>query len=69
MTRYEHHLHCLGLLAMIYNGKLSDSQRKLAIEQAVESAQSLGLPVSLQRLRNGMPISTEVPKLKLGKKT
>lgn len=59
MTTTQHHLYTLGVLAMIYNNKLDPKQIKLAIEQAIESAQALGLPVSLNALREGRPISTE----------
>lgn len=61
MTREEHHMLCLGLLAMIYNGLVNGSSRRYAIEQAVESAEQLGLRVSVDRLRAGMPIATDGP--------
>lgn len=65
MTKDDHHLLCLGLLAKLY---IQESSRDLgtelaeidlqAIEQAVDAAQQLGLPVSVKRLRLLLPIAT-----------
>ena len=65
MTREDHHLLCLGLLAKLFNQSRDfndftdlNHEDKLAIIEAVESAEALGLPVSKSRLCDGFPIST-----------
>lgn len=67
LTKTDHHLLCLGVLADVYRvsktryafGDLPMEQ-KIAIEQAVESAEKLGLPVSLKRLLAHQPICTNI---------
>lgn len=60
MTERDHHLLCLGVMAGIWREENICQRNKLAIEQAVESAQDLGLPVSVERLRNGEAICTNL---------
>ena len=66
MTTRDHHLLCLGLLALIYQRSRDycnstelcwDDAR--AIEEAVRSAEALGLPVSAEKLIAGQPIAKE----------
>lgn len=59
MTERQHHLLCLGTLALIYNGLLSKADIQKATEQAVASAQQLGLPVSVNALKQGLGIGTD----------
>lgn len=49
MTIEEHHELCLGVLNLCYDHVPTDLQT--AIREAVESAQGLGLPVSLANLK------------------
>ena len=68
MMLHEHHLLCLGLLADLYHKDAStDAETRLeaedciAIEQAIESAEvELGMDVSVERLKAGLPISTAI---------
>lgn len=67
MKASDHHLLCLGVLADLYRKhKNTDEETWLsdddltAIDEAVESAEEI-LPVSVERLRQGLPISTEPP--------
>jgi hypothetical protein len=56
MTVYKHHLLCVGLLAMCYHE--TGYEMRLAIEEAIESAKEIGMPVSVERLKAGLPIAT-----------
>lgn len=67
MTTQQHHFLCLGVLAKLYiEAKDRHSFTDLsgmdmqAIEEAVESAEKLGLPVRLENLRAGLPLCTGV---------
>lgn len=65
MTIEDHHLLCLGTLASIAHDYReidrlcwpSEGHYK-AIRQAIESAEKLGLPVSVKAFDEGKPIST-----------
>lgn len=59
MTVREHRRLCLGLLAQIYHGQLSERAQSLAIEEAIWSAEGMGLQVSRARLLKGEPIATD----------
>ena len=63
MNRDQHYLLCLGLLANIFHKSRDkkeftdlDVTDKLAIIEAVAGAEALGMPVSRQRLVDGLPI-------------
>lgn len=67
MTIPDHHLLCLGVMAGIYQKSKSrvdftdlDTSDQIAIEEAIASAEAMGLPVSLERLKRGEPICTTV---------
>ena len=59
MTLTDHHLLCLILLAEIHKAALSPywNDAKEAIREAIASAESLGLPVSLAQFDRGEPIA------------
>jgi len=68
MTRAEHHLLCVRLLEKLYRQAIEPSasyrinstriwwEDRKAIEQAIESAEALGLHVSAENLRKGLPV-------------
>ncbi len=66
MTQKEHHMLTLGVLAGIHrkHNMTSDEtwlskEDATAIEHIVESAENIGLPVSVEQLRKGLPIGKE----------
>jgi len=70
MTIEQHHLLCLGVLSGIYQKSREPAHKRTiflpietsrAIEEAVESAEEFGLPVSFERLLLGLPIATNQP--------
>lgn len=68
MTREDHHLLCIGVLAEIGrrafldeaegSGFVLDGDDLRAIEQAIEAAEALGMPVSADNWRAGRPVCT-----------
>lgn len=67
MTKPQHHMLCLGVLADLHrkhNNLGSETWLEdvdlIVIQQAVESAEKLlKMPVSVERLRKGLPIATD----------
>lgn len=54
-----HHLGCLGVMVGCWKHVPADLQK--AIDEAIESAEELGIPVSVKQFREGKPIGTQDP--------
>lgn len=56
MSIHDHHMLCLGVLAGLYHKDKLDNSDLMSIHQAIDSAEQLGLPVSLDKLIDGEAI-------------